>query len=101
MTNIFWDEPLLSDGDMPNKRKTIGLINYEGDVLKLLKASENEYVIYDQWDSIVDILNEDKFFSWLDGQISLTDSEGRKWSYTDTSHRDARTGLLKIFKYIR
>jgi hypothetical protein len=98
MTNIYWDEPQLSDGDMPNNRKTIGLINYEGDVLKLYKVHTNEFVIYDQWDSIVEILKLKDLCEWLEGKSTLVDSNGKQWIYTD--HKDACQSLYNIMKYI-
>jgi hypothetical protein len=85
---------------MKNAKKEIGLINYEGDVLKVKRVSEDELVIYDQWDGIVEILDREKFCNWLDGEFPLVDGDGRKWVFTE-QHRDARTPLHVIFEYIK
>ena len=45
---------------MKNKKKEIELLNYEGPVLKLV-VQDDDFVIYDEWDGIVDILNQSKF----------------------------------------
>ena len=100
MTNIYWDEPQLSDGDMQNKNiKQLGLINYEGDVLKLLKVHDDEFVIYDQWDSIVEVLDFMKLCVWMDGETTLVDSSGKHWNFSE--HKEARQSLYNIIKYVR
>jgi hypothetical protein len=81
-----------SRGDLP-------LLNYEGDVLKLKKIDDNEYVIYDQWDSIVDVLSRKELFDALDGRRELTDSSGKTWNWIK-EHQDARTPLAIIARYI-
>jgi hypothetical protein len=93
------DKIKISKEIMTNK-KDLGLINYEGDVLKMRKVSDDEYVIYDQWDSIVEIMNRERFCEWLDGDFPLIDSQGKHWVYTE-QHRDARQALNVIFEYIK
>jgi hypothetical protein len=83
-----------------NNRKDLGLLNYEGDVLKMKKAGEDEFVIYDQWNSIVEILTQDELFEFLDGIRPLTDSSGKTWNWAD-EHREAKTSLRRIFEYIK
>ena len=82
---------------MSNK-KQIGLINYEGDVLKLSRQG-TEFVIYDQWDSLVEILDLEQFCDWLDGGFALTDADGRSWVFTEQP-KDARQKMHNILRYI-
>ena len=85
---------------MSNKKeKNLELLNFEGPVLKVKKADQNEYVIYDQWDSIVDILTEEKFYEFLEGDLILTDSSGKKWNYR-REHVDAKPRLRDLVNFI-
>ena len=76
----------------------ISLINYEGDCL-WAKREGKEIVIYDQWDSIVDILNAEKFLDWVDGKFELSDSEGKKWVFQKEA-LDARAKFKEIFFFL-
>jgi hypothetical protein len=81
------------------KRKDMGLLNYEGDVLKLFKTDNAELVIYDQWNCIAEVLDFEGFANFLDGRIDIVDSEGKSWNWL-REHPDARTRLYKIFEYL-
>lgn len=81
-----------------NKEKIIELLNFEGPALRA-KKSDDGYVIYDQWDSIVDILSEEKFYEFLEGDLILTDSEGKKWNYARES-KDAKPKLRDLVRFI-
>lgn len=84
---------------MKNQGKAdLELINYEGPVLKLGCVS-GDLVIYDQWDSIVDVLDTIGFCKFLDGKKTFVDSHGKSWNWS-REHPDARTPLYKIFDYI-
>ncbi len=83
-----------------NRKRLFSLVNYEGDVLKMKKVDDDEYVIYDQWDSIVDIVTTQKLLEFLDGASKLQDSEGNQW-YWPNIHREARTTLYQIFNYMK
>jgi hypothetical protein len=80
--------------------KIIGLINYEGDALKLLKINSNEFVIYDQWDSIVEVLTFEELCDWFDGSFPLFDSQGKSWIYTEHS-RESKQRTFNLINYIR
>lgn len=81
------------------KGKDLGLINYEGWVLKLCKADNGDFVVYDQWDSIVDILDLKELCAFLEGKTNLMDSSGKSWNWL-REHKEARTSLFAILKYI-
>ena len=85
---------------MKNKEKQIGLLNFEGDVLKLKKASDNEFVIYDQWDSIVEVMTFDELSDFFDGETTLIDSESNKWNW-DEQHKNAKVSFKKLFNYLK
>jgi hypothetical protein len=81
------------------REKMLELLNFEGPVLKAKKANKDEYVIYDQWDSIVDILTEEKFYAFLEGDITLSDSNGKNWNYK-REHNDAKPKLRDLINFI-
>jgi hypothetical protein len=85
---------------MKNKEKIIGLLNFEGDVLKLKKVDDNEFVIYDQWDSIVEILTFDELSDFFDGNRTLIDSESNKWNWAN-QHHNAKVRFKKLFNYLK
>lgn len=83
-----------------NKEKRIGLLNFEGDAVWAKKANDDEFVIYDQWDSIMEILSKDDFFKFLDGDILLSDSNGKEWNYA-TESRDAKPSFSSLYNFIK
>lgn len=79
--------------------KTLGLINFEGDVLKLKKIAPNKFSILDQHDEIVSELTLEEFCEWIEGKRSITDSDNVDWFYT-YQPETAKTSLFKIFTYL-
>jgi hypothetical protein len=77
----------------------IVLINYEGACLWALNTSDG-IVIYDQWESLVDILTEEAFLEWIDGEFWLMDSEGKKWVFTE-EHKDAKPSVREIINFLK
>ena len=75
------------------------LLNYEGDVLWAKRVDEDEFVIYDQDNSIVEILDMKQLLDFLDGKIELTDSLGKTWNYYN-EHRDAKPSHTTLYKFI-
>jgi hypothetical protein len=76
----------------------ISLINYEGDCL-WAKKDGSEIVIYDQWDSIVEILTTEKFLDWVDGKFELSDSEGKSWAFQKEA-LEAKPKFKEIFFFL-
>lgn len=81
------------------KKTKISLINHEGDVLWAIRSGE-DVVIYDQWEDLVDILNVEKFCTWIDGDMGLTDSHGKTWFWTK-EHRDAKPSMWKLINFLK
>lgn len=82
-----------------NKKNTQWLLNFEGVALKVKKADEDEYVIYDQWDGICEILTLDGFLDFLDGKLEVVDEQGKRWNWA-REHRDAKPTLKELFTFI-
>ena len=81
-----------------NKPK-ISLINHEGDCLWAI-MSGGDVVIYDQWEDLVDIMSVELFCTWLDGEIGLTDSQGKTWYWTQEG-RDAKPSIWKLLNFLK
>ena len=81
------------------KEKRIGLLNYEGDAIWAKKADDDEFVIYDQWDSILEIVTKNEFFNFLDGNLEVIDSEGKKWNFRN-EHVNAKPSYRSLVDFI-
>ena len=79
--------------------KLFGILNFEGDVLKLKKVDANEFVMYDQWEDIIDIFSRDGILNFLDGRTSVKDSSGKTWIWIN-EHHDARKPLKDILQFM-
>jgi len=79
--------------------KTLGLINFEGEVLKLKKITPNKFSIIDQHENVVSELTLEEFCEWIEGKSSITDSDNVDWFYTYQSET-AKVSLFKIFTYL-
>jgi hypothetical protein len=84
---------------MNQKEKRIGLINYEGDAVWAKKAGDDEFVVYDQWDGIMEILTREDFFRFLDGDLELMDGEGKKWNFKK-EYTEAKPSYKTLFYFI-
>ena len=84
---------------MNKKQKRLSLINYEGDNLWAIKVEEDKFIVYDQHECIVDILDFVSFCSFLDGDINLIDSDGKIWNYLKES-QSSKSKINVIFDFI-
>lgn len=87
-----------------SKEKRIGLINFEGDCLYAIKTNPEKdvvhIVVYDQTDSLCEVFTSvSEFLAFIDGREYVTDSDGRKWVYTD-EHRDAKPTTSRLFEFL-
>lgn len=79
--------------------KKFSLINHEGDCLWAIRDAD-KVVVYDQWESLVDIMDIPSFCKWIDGDIALIDSNGKTWYWTN-EHRDAKPGMFKLLNFLK
>jgi hypothetical protein len=83
--------------------KFLGLINYEGDVLKIQKSKIKEkdiVIFYDQWDNRLVELNYSGLIYFLTGEISIYDAKGTRWNFKE-QHPDSLTDTEEIIKFIQ
>ena len=84
--------------DMKREEK-LGLLNFEGDVIKMSKPKGDGIAIYDQWDNHIHTVDILGLCRWLDGTTPFVDAKGKEWFYT-REHIDARRSLHAIFSFI-
>lgn len=86
---------------MQSKKNTdLVLVNIEGPFLKVKKAEDGDYVLYDNEDSIVDILSYKKFVDFIFNDLSLIYTDGREIKYKDFSPSSrANRGELARFMF--
>jgi hypothetical protein len=64
-----------------DKDPEIVLLNSEGPILKAKKAHADEYVLYDEDDSIIDILNLEEFNNFIYNNVPVTGTNGKEIYY--------------------
>lgn len=61
---------------------SVVLLNSEGDILKAFKTQKG-FVIMDQFKEIIATLNQDELFDFTRGNLTLTNSKGEVFNYTE------------------
>jgi hypothetical protein len=86
----------------PNKSKDkrLGLINYEGDCIYAKKTPEGNILIYDQYNSLIDVADFLEMSNWIEGVIPFKDSKGKEWFYPE-AHKEAKPTVEDIFNFIK
>ena len=59
---------------------SIELLNFEGPVLKAIKAPFG-CVVVDQWEKTVAICNKEQLEDFISGKTDITDSNNKTWNY--------------------
>lgn len=72
-------------GKYPN----IGLINYEGDVIKAYKIKEKEFILIDCHGELIDLYNYSKLIDFINGVTTITISSGEVYNFLE-QHPNAR-----------
>ena len=72
-------------GKYPN----IGLINYEGDVIKAYKIKEKEFILIDCHGELIDLYSYRKLIDFLNGVTTITISSGEVYNFLE-QHPNAR-----------
>jgi hypothetical protein len=82
-----------------NKRKNeLVLLNFEGPVLKAVKA-EKGCLIIDEYGVTLTQLSYDKLLSFFRSELSIMDSRGRIWKYSEQSD-DAKPSAERIEAFL-
>ncbi|GGE15697.1 hypothetical protein GCM10010831_16250 [Psychroflexus salis] len=58
------------------------LLNSEGPILRAIKYNSNRYDIIDQYNLLVDILNEQELQDFVHSDREIVDSKKRKFKYS-------------------
>jgi len=78
--------------------KSINLLNFEGPVLMSYKVGEH-FVITDQWNKLCGILSSYEMLKFINGDESIIDSSGKKWTYTKESE-DSKPKTDKLLDFL-
>lgn len=79
--------------------KQIGILNYEGNVLTLIKVSDTVFQFQDEWKNPILNCGYQTVLAFLLGEISLYDRKKRAWNYA-VAHADAKTSNQQILNFI-
>lgn len=91
----------MKKNKMPQKekKKKLELVNYEGPVLTLIKITQDEFKLIDQWKKEIRKLSRVEVLQYLTGEIELEDSSGKSYSHLKT-HREAKPNLKKVDSFL-
>ena len=78
---------------------SLGLINYEGDVLQASRMFNGKFRIIDQWHEEVAVLDRIGLIKFITGTIRISDSRGTQYHYPD-AHQDSKPSAEKLDKFI-
>jgi len=88
----------MSKYNTKNRYKYLGLLNFEGDVFRAYKESEDKFVIIDDNHEVILTTDENGVHDVLSGKILLTTSGGRTYKISD-EHENARPKQEAIDKF--
>jgi hypothetical protein len=89
----------LQDMFKKEKKRSLGLINYEGDCLKAIKEG-GEILIEDQYGVIVERFDVPQLYGFIDGLINVVDSKGKSWNYPSES-RNSKPSYSMIYHFVK
>ena len=81
-----------------NSKKSLELLNFEGPVLLAVKDSDGIKIL-DQWKKEVAHLTVEELIQFMNGGITITDSEGKTWNYTK-EHEGAKSSDADIQRFL-
>ncbi len=86
---------------MKNKNnKRLGLLNFEGDVLKAYHLpTNNTYLIVDDRGNFIQTLTKNKLQKFFSGEIELTTSYGKTFNYAN-EHENAKPRQEQIDEFL-
>jgi len=79
--------------------KQLGLINYEGYVISLLRAGKDKFTFIDQWGYSIITANKNMVYEFIQGNLILFDHRQNKWNWLDQS-QDALTDSSEIINFL-
>lgn len=83
-------------GKYPN----IGLINYEGDVIKAYKIKEKEFILIDCHGELIDLYNYSKLIDFINGVTTITISSGEVYNFLE-EHPNARAKPEVLTEFLK
>jgi hypothetical protein len=81
-------------------KNVLGLINYEGDCLKLVKDNDTLHVKDQYGQTILQNITVENVYEFVSGDTDITDSKGKVWKFT-VEHKDAKPSLFKLHEFLK
>jgi hypothetical protein len=78
----------------------LGLLNYEGDVLKMRRVGYNKFLIEDQWKKSLGVYTSSFIADFIGGKVELIDSQNNSWNFA-TAHENAKPTIEKVLEFIK
>jgi len=83
-----------------NNNKKLGLLNFEGDVLKAhYKSTSDKFEIFDDHGNFIQTLSKKKLQKFFTGDIELTTSYGKTFNYAK-EHENAKPRQEQIDEFL-
>lgn len=88
--------------DTPKKHhvQSIGLLNYEGDVLKMKRVNDYQFEVIDEWKVSLGLYTREEIQDFIQGKLLMNDSQGRTWNFA-AAHENAKPSIEVLQKFIR
>ena len=82
------------------KYPKLGLINFEGDVVKAYKVNDNGFIIVDGHGEYIRIYTRLQLDKFLNGEIVISISSGETFNYLE-QHQDARPKQHQLDEFLK
>ena len=80
--------------------ETLGLLNYEGDVLKLKRVGHNQFLIEDQWKKNCGVYTAAFIKDFIEGKVEILDSSYHAWNFAE-AHENAKPSIEEVLNFIK
>lgn len=78
----------------------LGLLNYEGDVLRMKRVGHNQFLIEDQWKNSLGVYTASFIKDFIEGKVEIVDSSNHAWNFAE-AHENAKPTVEKVLNFIR
>jgi hypothetical protein len=80
--------------------ETLGLLNYEGDVLKMKRVGHNQFLVEDQWKRNCGVYTTSFIIDFIEGKVEIADSSHRFWNFAE-AHENAKPSIETVMNFIK
>jgi hypothetical protein len=81
-------------------KTTLGLINYEGDCLKLVKDNGTLHIKDQYSQTVMQNATVENVYEFVTGNVDIVDSKGKAWHFP-LEHENAKPSLFKLHEFLK